>query len=62
MWPVLFTFILKVLVDILLFRRGLQVFKQEKLLKWFVPVELLHAPFTVFAVLFGVLGKFKWKN
>lgn len=62
LWAVLFTFAMKVGADILLFYRGLRVFNQEKLLKWFVPVELLHAPFTVFAVLFGVLGKFKWKN
>lgn len=55
-------FLLKVLADLLLFRRGLKVFKQEFLFKWFIPVEILHAPFTVLAVLFGVLGKFQWKN
>jgi len=55
-------FIIKVIADLLLFRRGLRVFEQEQLFKWFIPVEILHAPFTVLAVLFGVLGKFQWKN
>ena len=61
-WFVLLAFILKICADCFLFKRGLSVFKQEFLFKWFIPVEFLHAPFTVFAVLFGVLGKFKWKN
>lgn len=55
-------FFLKIAMDLLLFRRGLKVFKQEFLFKWFIPVEILHAPFTVLAVVFGVLGKFQWKN
>jgi hypothetical protein len=41
--------------------RGLKIFKQEHLLKWCIPVEFIHAPFTVLAVLFGLFGRFKWK-
>lgn len=55
-------FLIKIVADLMLFKRGLRVFKQEHLFKWFIPVEILHAPFTVLAVLFGVLGKFQWKN
>lgn len=55
-------FLLKIVADLLLFRRGLRLFRQEHLFKWFIPVEVLHAPFTVLAVLFGILGKFQWKN
>lgn len=55
-------FLLKIVADLLLFRRGLGLLRQGHLFKWFVPVEVLHAPFTVLAVLFGILGKFQWKN
>lgn len=54
-------FALKCVGDFVLIVRGLKVFKQPHLLKWCAPVEFLIAPFTVFAVIFGLLGKFKWK-
>jgi len=47
--------------DMFLIIRGLKIFKQEHLLKWCIPVEFIHAPFTVLAVLFGLFGRFKWK-
>ena len=55
-------FLLKLTADVFLFKRGLKIFRQEFLFKWFIPVEFVHAPFTVFAVLFGIFGKFRWKN
>ncbi|MCF0222424.1 MAG: glycosyltransferase [Fibrobacter sp.] len=55
------TFALKCIGDFVLIVRGLKVFKQPHLLKWCIPVELIIAPFTVLAVVFGLLGKFKWK-
>lgn len=58
----LLMFIFKLCADLLLFHRGLRLFSQEHLFNWFIPVEIFHAPFTVFAVLFGVLGKFRWKT
>lgn len=58
----LFGFLLKLVGDIFVEIRGLRIFRQERLLKWFLPVEIIHAPFTVFAVLFGVAGHFKWKG
>lgn len=58
----LFGFLLKLVGDICIEIRGLRIFRQEHLLKWFLPVEIIHAPFTVFAVLFGVAGHFKWKG
>ena len=55
------TFIAKCIGDLVLILRGLRIFKQEHLLKWCIPVEIIHAPFTVLAVLFGLFGRFKWK-
>ena len=57
----LVAFALKSLGDLILILRGLRIFRQEHLLKWCIPVEIVHAPFTVLAVLFGLLGRFKWK-
>ena len=57
----LIAFLCKSIGDMVLIIRGLKIFKQEHLLKWCVPVEFIHAPFTVLAVLFGLFGRFKWK-
>lgn len=54
-------FVLKCIGDLVLILRGLKVFRQEHLIKWCIPVEIIHAPFTVLAVLFGLFGRFKWK-
>lgn len=54
-------FAIKSICDFILILRGLKIFKQEHLLKWCIPVEIIHAPFTVIAVLFGLFGRFKWK-
>jgi cellulose synthase/poly-beta-1,6-N-acetylglucosamine synthase-like glycosyltransferase len=54
-------FVAKCVGDLVLILRGLRIFKQEHLLKWCIPVEIIHAPFTVLAVLFGLFGRFKWK-
>ena len=55
------TFVAKCIGDLVLILRGLRIFRQEHLLKWCIPVEIIHAPFTVLAVLFGLFGRFKWK-
>ncbi len=55
------TFVAKCFGDLVLILRGLRIFRQEHLLKWCIPVEIIHAPFTVLAVLFGLFGRFKWK-
>ena len=57
----LIAFLSKSVGDMVLIIRGLKIFKQEHLLKWCIPVEFIHAPFTVLAVLFGLFGRFKWK-
>lgn len=54
-------FVLKCVGDLVLILRGLKIFRQEHLIKWCIPVEIIHAPFTVLAVLFGLFGRFKWK-
>ena len=58
----LFGVLVKLVVDSLVELRGLRIFQQKQLFKWFLPVEIIHAPFTVFAVLFGIAGHFKWKG
>ena len=57
----LVAFVAKCVGDLVLILRGLRIFRQEHLLKWCIPVEIIHAPFTVLAVLFGLFGRFKWK-
>ena len=57
----LVAFAAKCVGDLILILRGLRIFRQEHLLKWCIPVEFIHAPFTVLAVLFGLFGRFKWK-
>lgn len=57
----LVAFVAKSTADLILILRGLRIFRQEHLLKWCIPVEFIHAPFTVLAVLFGLFGRFKWK-
>lgn len=54
-------FAIKCIGDLVLILRGLRIFKQEHLIRWCIPVEIIHAPFTVLAVLFGLFGRFKWK-
>ena len=58
----LFGVLVKLVGDSLVELRGLRIFQQKQLFKWFLPVEIIHAPFTVFAVLFGIAGHFKWKG
>ena len=57
----LVAFVAKCVGDLVLILRGLRIFRQEHLIKWCIPVEFIHAPFTVLAVLFGLFGRFKWK-
>ena len=57
----LVAFVAKCVGDPVLILRGLRIFRQEHLIKWCIPVEFIHAPFTVLAVLFGLFGRFKWK-
>ena len=57
----LVAFVAKCVSDLVLILRGLRIFRQEHLIKWCIPVEIIHAPFTVLAVLFGLFGRFKWK-
>ena len=58
----LLVFALKVIGDMLLIVRGLHIFNQQQLLKWFLPIEFFHAPFIVLSVLFGTERKFQWKS
>ena len=58
----LFGVLVKLVGDSLVELRGLRIFQQKQLFKWFLAVEIIHAPFTVFAVLFGIAGHFKWKG
>lgn len=54
-------FTAKFVSDFIFIIRGLRIFKQPHLIKWGIPVEFIHAPFTVLAVIFGIAGRFKRK-
>jgi cellulose synthase/poly-beta-1,6-N-acetylglucosamine synthase-like glycosyltransferase len=55
-------FLFKTALDFTLAFRGMQMFGKTDLLRYFLPMALLHIPFIVFACLFGVFGKFAWKD
>ena len=52
----------KTVWDALVMAKGMQLFHEMRLWKWFIPTALLHIPMIVGAVLSGLLGKFTWKN
>jgi cellulose synthase/poly-beta-1,6-N-acetylglucosamine synthase-like glycosyltransferase len=60
--PGLTSWALKTLMDYLAVRHGTNIFRQEKLLDWFIPAAILHIPLIVLAVFFGSFGHFTWKG
>lgn len=52
----------KTLWDGLVMAKGIQLFHEVRLAKWFVPTAILHLPLIVGAVLSGLFGKFTWKD
>ncbi|MBN2681962.1 MAG: glycosyltransferase [Bacteroidales bacterium] len=55
-------FVLKSLVDLIFFIPVLTFFKKQKLLIWFIPLQILYIIYVVFIGLFGTFGKNRWKG
>ncbi len=59
---VIFAFIFKTLLDFRLAFPGMRLFEKQELLKYFPLAALLHIPIIVFACIFGIFGRFSWKD
>lgn len=55
-------FLIKTGLDFSLAYRGMKSFGKDNLVTYFIPMALLHIPLIVFSCLFGVFGKFAWKD
>jgi len=58
----LLSFTVKTLLDFFLAYRGMVLFGERALVRYFPLAALLHVPLIVGACLFGVFGKFTWKG
>ncbi len=52
----------KALFDYMVVHRSMRIFKVSLMLRYFIPVEMLHIPMTVLGVLWGTFGTFSWKD
>lgn len=57
----LLAFLAKCVGDLAMTYRGSKIFNQKHLFLWCLPIELIHAPFTLLTVISGLVGRFKWK-
>lgn len=55
-------FLSKLLVDFLVIYKGINMFYDRKLLLYFLPGEIIHAPYIVITAFMGLFGNFKWKD
>lgn len=58
----IFTFGLKILLEYLVMKRGISLFFDLDLLKYFFITEIFQVPYIVIMGLSGVFGNFVWKN
>ncbi len=56
------SWLIKTGLDYFTLARGIKLFHQQHLLRWFLPAAIFQIPLIVFAVLFGSLGRFTWKG
>ena len=54
--------ILKILFEYLVLKRGIKLFFDRKILKVFLPAEILHIPYIIIAGISGALGDYVWKS
>ncbi len=57
----LLAFLAKCVGDLALAHKGTKLFNQKHLFIWCLPIELIHAPFTLLTLISGLVGRFKWK-
>jgi len=53
---------LKIIPEFLILYSACQFFGQKKLLRWFLPEQILHIPYILWAGMAGNLGKYSWKD
>jgi cellulose synthase/poly-beta-1,6-N-acetylglucosamine synthase-like glycosyltransferase len=58
----LIAFCIKTLMDFWVISKGASILNKSNLMPYFWPTALVQIPLIVGAVLFGVFGKFNWKN
>jgi len=54
--------IIKSIADMMLLIPVTRFFKQQILMWWFVPLQIIYPFYIVFTILAGIFGKFTWKN
>jgi len=63
LWPVMIAaWGLKVLPEFAVVYRACRHFGQSKLLRYFIPAQLLHPLYVVYCATAGVLGRYTWKG
>jgi hypothetical protein len=58
----LFMVLMKGLIEFPLMIRIARFFNKTHLLPWFIPIQPLHALYTVLAGGFGLTGSYEWKG
>jgi cellulose synthase/poly-beta-1,6-N-acetylglucosamine synthase-like glycosyltransferase len=56
------SFILKILFEFLVMKRGVTLLFDKKIMKYFLLTELFHIPYIVIAGISGIFGNFTWKE
>lgn len=56
------SFLLKVVYEYLIMLRGAKELYDERILKVFLPAELLQIPYILISGFMGLFGKYKWKS
>ena len=55
-------FLLKISFEFLIMKRGTDLLFNKKMLKYFLPAEILHIPYILISVIAGIFGNFEWKG
>ena len=55
-------FLLKTLIDLLFFGNVLAFYKKSSLLKWIVPMEIIHIIYVSFMGVLAIFGSYTWKG
>ena len=58
----LFAFIIKSIVDLILLVQVSRFFKQQNLMWWFLPLQIIYPFYIIFTTIAGLFGSFEWKD
>ncbi len=56
------SFLLKIIIEYLVLKRGVKLLFDKSLLKYFLITELLHIPYILIFSIAGLFGNYKWKE